>query len=430
MTTTAIERTQTDAARDSREQEKSGPILVASDGTDAASAALRAGALLEQRTGAEVVVLTVLERLPVVGADFGMVVVPPIDAADLRRSSLMERVRNQVVGLGDRASKWTIEVREGDPAQVIARTARELKARVIAIGLGHHQLMDRLFGSETALHVLRRARTPVLAVPPGFDALPERILITTDFSPESMNAARIALQLFDRVTSVHVVHVAPSLDLQPEAFAAWMTMFRDGVGPAFEQIRQNLELQSDATFSTETLNGKPSRAVLECADKIGADVIVTGSSGAGVVDRILVGSTATGVLRGAQCAVLAVPASRGDREKRLGSGASSTVARDEWATELESFSKRNLGRLASLEVDDPDLGAQAQERDYPFLGAAWDHHDERIQVMLGDFNATGRHLTRGIGGVTAVDILRDETGRDRVLRISHGDGQTILSLSR
>jgi nucleotide-binding universal stress UspA family protein len=342
----------------------------------------------------------------------------------------MERVRKQVTDLSGRTREWKIEVRDGDPSQLIARTARELKARVIAIGLGHHQLLDRLFGGETALHVLRQARTPVLAVPPDFDSLPERLVIATDFSPESVSAARIALRLFDTVTSVHVVHVAPRLDLHPDAFAAWMTVFRDGVGPAFDRLRHDLEMASGVEVTTETLNGKPSRELLEYAEKAGADLIVTGSSGAGVVDRILVGSTATGVLRGARCAVPAVPTSGASRATPWNAAASSGVDRQAWPSELEGFSKRNLGRLASLEVDDPDLGAQAQERDYPFLGASWDHHDERIQVMLGDFNATGRHLTRSIGGVTAVDILRDDAGRDRVLRIQHGDGQTMLTLSR
>ena len=102
----------------------------------------------------------------------------------------------------------------------------------------------------------------------------------------------------------------------------------------------------------------------------------------------------------------------------------------EWAAELDAFTKRNVGRLASLEVDDPDLGAQSQERDYPFLGATWDHHDERVEIMLGDFEGVRRHLTRGIAGVTAVDVMQDDQGRDAVLRIGHGVGQTILSFSR
>ena len=429
MTTTAIERTQAETALASRDPTNLGPILVASDGSDASTAALRAGALLEQRTGAEVVVLAVLEGLPVVAADFGMIV-PPIESSDARRSSLMERVRNQVTEIAARAREWKIEVRDGDPSQTIARTARELKARVITIGLGHHQLLDRLFGGETALHVLRQARTPVLAVPADFDTLPERLLIAMDFSPDSINAGRIAVQLFDTVTSVHVVHVAPKLELQPDAFAAWMTMFREGVGPGFERVRQELALPANVSYETETLPGKPSRELLEFADRNGMDLIVTGSSGAGVVDRILVGSTATGILRGAKCAVLAVPASGEDRQTWRTLGEGSTVARDDWASALETFTRQNQGRLASLEVDDPEFGAQAQERDYPFLGASWDHNDERIQIMLGDFQATGRHLTRGIGGVTGVDIIKDQAGRDRLLRIKHGDGQTILTLTR
>jgi hypothetical protein len=107
-----------------------------------------------------------------------------------------------------------------------------------------------------------------------------------------------------------------------------------------------------------------------------------------------------------------------------------TVHRDEWAQELEAFTRRNAGRHASLEVDDPEMGAQSQEHDYPFLGAAWDRNDQRVEIMLGDFDGVGRHLTRGIAGVTGIDILRDENGRDQVLRIGHEPGQTILSLDR
>ena len=107
-----------------------------------------------------------------------------------------------------------------------------------------------------------------------------------------------------------------------------------------------------------------------------------------------------------------------------------TIERDHWATELEAFTRRNAGRVASLEVDDPDVGAQSQERDYPFLGAAWDPNDRRVETMLGDFGGGGRHLTRGISSVTGIDILRDEAGRDHVLRVAHRPGQTLLTLQR
>jgi nucleotide-binding universal stress UspA family protein len=428
--TTAIEQTRSAPGVESRETTNLGPILVATDGTESSLAALHAGALLERHTGAEVVVLTVLEGLPLIASDYGMVI-PPLDSDDDRRLARLNRVREQVTEIDTRTGEWKLELRDGDPPAVIARVARELQARVIVIGLGHHNLIDRLFGGETVLHVLRQARTPVLAVPPDFDEMPERMLIATDFSTESVNAGRVAIQLLDSVTSVHLAHVTAQLELQPEAFTAWMTMFQEGIGPAFDRVQQDLALPASVSVETVTRNGKPSRALLDLAESIGADVIVTGSRGSGLVDRILVGSTATGLLRGATCAVLAVPAAGIERDQAWsGANASTAIPKERWAAELESFTKKNLGRLAALEIDDPDLGAQAQERDYPFLGVSWDHQDERVQIMLGDFDATGRHLTRGIGGVTSVDVLHGAADRDQALRIRHGDGQTIMTFAR
>jgi nucleotide-binding universal stress UspA family protein len=365
-----------------------------------------------------------------IAGDYGMLI-PPIDSLDSRRAALLKRVRTQVAQLGREASEWTVELREGDPPATIARTARELKARLIVVGLGHHDLLDRLFGGETGLHALRLARTPVLAVPPTFDHLPRRVAVATDFSHASVQAARKALQLIDTAAIVYLVHVAPRLELQPEAFAAWMAVFGEGVGPAFDRVKAELGLPDSITLETVTLSGKPSREILDFVKSTQVDLIVTGSRGAGLVDRILVGSTATGVFRGAQCAVLAVPAVTTERtEAWPHSGRQVTMPHADWAAELEAFTKRNVGRLASLEVDDPELGAQAQEHDYPFLGAAWDHHDEMVEIMLGDFEGPGRHLTRGIGGVDAIDVVRDDHGRDHILRIAHGSGQTILSFSR
>jgi nucleotide-binding universal stress UspA family protein len=429
--TTATEKSATGSQAVVDEVTTHGPILVATDGTASAEAALRAAAMLERHTGADVVVLAVLEGLPLVAADYG-ILIPPIDSEQSRRTALQERVRAQLDAVGRAGSDWKIDIRDGDPPATIARAARELHARVIVVGLGHHELLDRLFGGETGLHALRLSRTPVLAVPPDFAHLPRRVVVATDFSVASVKAARAAFGLIDTVSMVYLVHVAPRLELQPEAFAAWMSLFGEGIGPAFGRVEAELGLPASTTVETVARNGKPSREILEFARSTQADLIVTGSRGAGLVDRILVGSTATGILRGAQCAVLAVPTGFSDRQ--LATGASQAkrepIAIGNWATELDAFTKRNIGRRASLEVDDPELGAQAQEHDYPFLGATWDHHDEQVEIMLGDFEGTGRHLTRGIGGVTGVDILRDEKDRDWILRVSHSPGQTILAFTR
>lgn len=404
-----------------------GPIVVATDGTTSASAALKAAAQLADRTGANVTVLSVLEPLPLVAADYGLLL-PPAETDEARRQALLARVRDQVQEVVGPHPKWEVQVLDGDPAAVVARTGREAGARLIVAGIGHHDLLDRMFGGETALHTLRLSRVPVLAVAPTYVTLPQRLAIAIDFSEPSILAARAALALLPTATMVYLVHVAPRLELQPEAYAAWMSDYSEGVEPAFARVRARLDVPTGVTVETITLTGKPTKALLEFAKSAHVDVIVTGSRGAGLVDRILVGSTATGLIRGATCSVLAVPMPIGAVPRP--SGSPNEIPAHEWAAALEAFTRRNAGRLATLEVDDPEIGAQAQQHDYPFLGAAFDHHDQRIELMLGDMENTSRHLTRGIGDVRHLDLLKDAAGRDWVLRIAHGSGQTILTLAR
>jgi hypothetical protein len=97
--------------------------------------------------------------------------------------------------------------------------------------------------------------------------------------------------------------------------------------------------------------------------------------------------------------------------------------------QLDAFSRRNIGRRGTLEVDDPEIGAQAQEFDYPLRGATYDSHDQRVTLMFGELGWGAPHLTRGIAGASAVDILQDERGRDLALRVAHGDGQTLLTFA-
>jgi hypothetical protein len=101
----------------------------------------------------------------------------------------------------------------------------------------------------------------------------------------------------------------------------------------------------------------------------------------------------------------------------------------EWVAELDAFARHNRGRRATLEVDDPDIGAQAQAFDYPFIGSAFDPHDQRVELMFGSAGNVTNHLTRNIGEVKTIDLLRDERGRDIALRIAHGNGQTLLTFA-
>jgi nucleotide-binding universal stress UspA family protein len=407
-----------------------GPVVVATDGRESSESALRVAARLATHASAELIVLAVLEPVPLVAADYGLLL-PPDETDEARKTALRREVESQLAAVLGSSVRWTLELREGDPAAVIARAARELRARAVFLGLGHHDMLDRVFGRETALHTVRLSRVPVLAVAPGRDTVPSRAVIAIDFSAASVRAARSALEMFDTVSRVYLAHVAPRMEVETQAFAAWLSTYDEGVGPSFERVKAELDVASSVVVETVTLQGKPAREIANFARSVDADLIVTGSRGAGLMDRILVGSTATGLIRAGVCSVYAVPSPTG--AARLGEVAAterSTIAPDAWARELEAFTQRNAGRRAALEVDDPELGAQSLERDYSLLGVAFDHQDGAVEIMVGDFEGTKHHFTHNIADVKGVDLLQDQHGRDWILRIAHGRGQTILTLVR
>jgi len=290
--------------------------------------------------------------------------------------------------------------------------------------------MDRLFGDETALRLVRVSSVPVLAVATGLAHAPARIVVAVDFSETSLRAARLALDIAGPHATMYLAHVAPR-DSMLHEWSAWGATYKDDAGDALQKMREQLQVPSGMTVQRVLLQGDPATELLAFAASVNADLIATGSHGHGFVARMLVGSVTTRILRCSTCSVLCVPHAAAMTRVRVTAQPSvvTTLTRPEWSAKLDEFTRRNIGRRGTLEVDDPDLGAQAQEHDYPLLGATYDPHDGRVELMFGELGNVGRHLARSIGDVDGIDTLRNEKGRDIALRISHGAGQTLLTFA-
>src|SRR5262245_41608110 len=189
------------------------PVLVATDGREQSDAAVLAGLVLAGQPDA-VRIMSVLSPVPSVSPEVPLPVSPETEEA--RRMDLELCIGDQVARvLGDVAP--TIELRDGDPATTIAKAAREYNARIIVAGLGKHRILDRLFGDETALRLLRIAPVPVLAVASNFAGAPRRIVVALDFSEASIRAARMAVELAGEGATIYLAHVGP----RDGAVAAW-----------------------------------------------------------------------------------------------------------------------------------------------------------------------------------------------------------------
>jgi nucleotide-binding universal stress UspA family protein len=399
---------------------KVAPIIVASDGEAQSVGALVIGRMLAGPSGAMRLV-SVLKPMPAF-PDSGMAYTTDIDQA--RRGDLHRHVLIQTGRVFD--TPMRPEILSGDPAAEIARLAHEADASLIVCGLGRHNVVDRILGDETALRLVRIADAPVLAVPMDAREAPASILVACDFSETSLRAARLAVALAAPGATIYLAHVAPA-----EARYEW-----DGWGKAYKQdafdalrkMKSQLRPAENTIVQTLLLEGDPATELMRFGHNAHVDLIATGSHGHGFVTRMLVGSVATRILRAATCAVLTVPhaAVMTDARTMVVPPLGHSMPRSDWGAALSDFSSRNAGRLTLLEVDDAEIGAQAQEFDYPFRGATYDRNDDRISLMFGNVGGT-MHLTRGIADPSSVDLLTESDGRDVALRIGHGKGQTLLT---
>jgi nucleotide-binding universal stress UspA family protein len=410
------------------------PILIASDGRPQSDAAIIA-AKLAARDACGIRAVMVLEPMPIVAPEVQFIHVAEIEAT--RRETLVGELDAQLHRVAGVDTSWPFEVRVGDPALEIAHAAAEHKAKLIITGLGRHRVLDRVFGDETAIHLLRIARVPVLAVPADFAVLPTRIIAAIDFSDASVRAMWEAIALAGEGAHLYLIHAIPR-EVTGAVWESWAKEYRADVETRLAAMRREIEHKGGMSVETMVVEGDPAHEVLAFAKTIGADLIATGSHGHGYISRMLLGSVSTKILRGAHCAVLGVPhRPEPVKEGPAGRVDGPVLGQDvlhvpvhQWSLKLGEFTKRNAGRRGNLEVDDPEIGAQAQIRDYPLLGATYDHNDARVELMFGELGYDGRHFTRSIGDIRSVDIVQDANGRDAALRIAHGAGQSLLVFHR
>ena len=105
------------------------------------------------------------------------------------------------------------------------------------------------------------------------------------------------------------------------------------------------------------------------------------------------------------------------------------IAREDWRAELDAFTTRHEGWLASLAVFDPALGAQHEIDDVPLLGVSAERmaHDRTIAVSVA--RTATEHLTHVIRDVTRVYVERTSNGGATALLAEAADGSsTILQL--
>lgn len=425
MATAATSRPHHTSELRTLEQNSRPALLVATDGTRSADAAICAAYAIAARTQQGVELIAVHAPMPVVAAEVQLATTPQMD--DESRIALREQVRSQLERLR-MGLDWPLHVESGDPAATIVRTAQRSGASLIIMGIGGHGIVERILGDELVLHVLRLGAVPVLAVAPNFVGLPKQAVVAMDFSTSSTRALRCALDVVPAGGIMTVTHVV-SRDLDPVNWNSPDAAYSGTVGRAFDRVMAEVGSEAIA-MDRKVVAGDAAREVLVLAKQLGAQLIVAGSHGHNFLTRLLLGSVSTRLVRSAACSVLVAPPDDGPDFIEELPKATRAFGFYEWAERLEEFTRRNSGRRSTVEVIDPEVGAQVEEREMVFVGASFDPRDARVQIMCASPDDPAAHLTRNIPGVTAIQALRDRNGRDLLLRVAHGRGQTLVTLER
>jgi nucleotide-binding universal stress UspA family protein len=417
-----------DRARPSR------PVLVAiGEGHGAAS--LQMAHRLALRDGSPLVVVSVVTPPPLFALEARRALLVPwtIDQqlAD-RRGTVRERVHR--AGWGDWPEAGPhIDIAFGDPAREIARLAQEHDARLIVVGLGPHAPARRLLADGVAWTTARFARCPVLAVSERAGGLPRTAVVGLDFEATSLNAAREAMDLLADHGTMHLVHAWKRIEtvVHLDELDAVNEAYVSSLPEQFNRVCGELGRGRRLVTSRVVREGNPTETVLEVAREQGADLIVAGSRGAGRLERWLLGSTATALMRAAETSVLLVPEPPTLEQTRLTrhmTGTSTIRDSTEWNDELDAFVARNRTRRTLLEIDSPSTGTQVQESGYTLVGATYDRHDDHLALMFAAQEQTpDAHLTRSMAGVTSVSVANGPRDANRALCIEYDGGSAVLT---
>jgi nucleotide-binding universal stress UspA family protein len=134
---------------------------------------------------------------------------------------------------------------------------------------------------------------------------PRRIVVPTDGTPASRRAAELAFAVADPDTLVTVVHVVPRESGAVHAVITDMPANRLEIGHQIAGELRNLgEGFGVATEIEVRMGPEPEEAILDTARRVGADLVVLGTSVRAASHRLFLGPRVERVLAACPCPVV------------------------------------------------------------------------------------------------------------------------------
>lgn len=139
------------------------------------------------------------------------------------------------------------------------------------------------------------------------------VVVGVDGSEQSRHAATISADLARRNgATLHLVTIVRppegwwGIVGSPPTPSALAKSLSDAEREILDSIVAGVDLTGIEVVQVEDV-GDPARMLLDYAEQVDADVLVVGRRGAGLIERIMLGSVANHVVHDAECPVMLVP---------------------------------------------------------------------------------------------------------------------------
>jgi nucleotide-binding universal stress UspA family protein len=271
-------------------------ILLATAGTPAGAAAVKAAAALARAHGASVRVASFYQPpIPYPTPSSGAPASPvaPHDRAAAAIQAVA--VRRQLADADAECAGWPVTIEAGHAARCISYAA-DRDADLVIIGIGRRP-GERPHGDRTAIGVAMLTGVPVLAVPPRFAWPPATMVIAVGLDDAAIDAARFASEIFPHPKALQFVHVRTGQPDDDDARAELQ----------LERARAAFAPGPGTRVETSIRDGSPSAALIAVAQDTDADLVAGGLHGASIVERSVIRNAALHMMQDAECAVLLVP---------------------------------------------------------------------------------------------------------------------------
>lgn len=293
-------------------------LLVATDFSPHADAALQQAIWLARQTGA---ILTLVHVLP----DLNQVLlaVSTSTQCDLicsESESFQEEVREESLARmhfliskleGDDLN-IKCEVLLGDPWIAIIREVQHGQYDAVFVGTRNQSAWERFIMGSTAKRLIRKCPSLVWTVNATSSPVPKKVLVATDFSDVSRRATQLARRIARQADAeLHVVNIIDWRDLPADTLQklpAGALLRDEMVSVAQKKLNQftaSIDSNPEPIFS-HAFWGNPAPDIAKLAQQLHADLLVLGSIGRSGIKGVFLGNTAEKLLDSCDCSILTV----------------------------------------------------------------------------------------------------------------------------